>query len=354
MGAALREVRRVVGRRYELKRLLGSGGMGEVWEARHLFTRRSVAAKLVHASAVRGDPQVAERFFDEAALQASIRHPGVVEVLDAGREPDGTLFLVMELLEGHDLESVLRQGRLRPRELLRVMIRLLDVVAACHARGVVHRDIKPANIFLARSELRPVEVKLLDFGIASGEGGSPSVDVMGTLDFMSPEQARGEVLGPATDIYSAAAVLYRGLTGLSPHPATHLSELMAMFRQRPSLGQVRPDLPADISEVVERGLSPYPDERWATAEDMAQGLALCDHEALGRLSAAPKGGFGQVTASVPPWAKPRMADATQTTRVDPTVVVARPWVSGAGFPCHQPPTRPRGLASGIGSPTLAR
>jgi serine/threonine-protein kinase len=322
MVAAPRRLRRTVGRRYELLHPLGAGGMGEVWSARHRFTRRPVAVKVVHPAVSAADPAHADRFFEEAALQASVRHPGVVQVLDAGREPDGTLYLVLELLEGHDLESVLRQGRLRPRDLVRVLVGVLDALGACHAAEVVHRDVKPANVFLARSPVRPVEVKLLDFGIATRGRSSERGEVVGTLDYMSPEQARGVEVDARSDIYSASAILYRGLGGRPPHRSLHLSDLLDHLHLRPSLGTLRPDLPADLVETVERGLAIDPLKRWSTAEDMAQALMLCDHhqlDAVGALATEPPA----VTADLPssPWSS--RSRARGVTEVDPTVILSR-------------------------------
>ncbi|NJK88552.1 MAG: serine/threonine protein kinase [Myxococcales bacterium] len=269
-----------VGRRYELIDPLGSGGMGEVWSARHLFTRRRVAIKLLRGVAVRRDPSSERRFFTEAALQGAIRHPGIVDVLDAGREPDGSVFLVMELLRGQTLERALRQRRLPPRATLRVMIHVLDALAACHAVGVIHRDIKPSNIFLARSRVRPVEVKLLDFGVACRRGEEQASSVVGTLDYMSPEQAVGQEVDERTDIFSVSAVLYRALGGHAPYACRDHGDLMQkMTRGAPrSLGHLRPDLPSDLIAVVDRGLSMDPRER-SSAEDLAQALLLIDgHE----------------------------------------------------------------------------
>ncbi len=273
----------VVAGRYRLERCLGSGGMGEVWRAQHLFTRRAVALKRVHPCLLHKDAEAARRFFDEAALQASVRHPGVVEVFDAGREPDGTAYMAMELLSGWDLETALLQRRLRPRDVVRVATRLLDALAACHAQGVLHLDVKPGNVFLVRSEVRAVQVKLLDFGVAQrvSDGRCPN---FGTLEFMSPEQARREPVGPRSDLFSVAAVLYRGLTGRPPYRCGRPETLAAasMFPP-PGLRDVRPELPEDLAEVVDRGLASV-GRRWGRAEDMAQALMMCDHRQLAELS----------------------------------------------------------------------
>lgn len=293
--------------------------MAEVWAARHRFTQRVVALKLMERHRV--TPRVERRFFDEAALQASIRHPGVPAVLDAGKTPDGAVFIAIDMLEGDDLESAIRGQRLRPRETVRVAIRLLDVLAGCHAAGVVHRDVKPANVFLARSSVRAFDVKLIDFGIAvEVDEADRAREVMGTLDYMSPEQARGDRVDPRTDIYGAAAVLYRGLTLRAPFEAFHLDDLLRRFNEeRPrSILELRPDLPADLAEVVDRGLALDPAERWARPEDMAQALMLCDADSLAlcaephRLRRRPTPTVSLVEA---PW-----SDCFGQTDLEPTLV----------------------------------
>ena len=331
-AAALR-LRARVGRRYELLEPLGAGGMGEVWSARHLFTRRRVALKLIRGVLLRRDPTAEARFFEEAALQAAVRHAGVVDVLDAGREPDGSLFLVMELLRGETLEAAFRKKRLPPRGLVRVMTRVLDALAACHAVGVVHRDLKPSNVFLARSPMKPVQVKVLDFGIATRVGAAASSLVVGTLDYMSPEQARGEATDARSDVYSASAVLFRGLAGRTPYACRDHGQLLRRMEDgAPSLGSLRSDLPPDLVAIVDRGLAVDPDERWRSAEDMAQALLIADGAELRDLEAPSVFGLRLQagTADVPesPWDPPARAEtadhpAQPAPTVDPTLIVPR-------------------------------
>ncbi len=277
----------LVGGKYRLIRTLGVGGMGEVFEAEHIFTKRRVALKLVAGHLARTVPAMAERFFAEAEAAASIAHPGIVDVLDAGCEDDGTLYLALELLEGQDLESAIRRDRLRPADLVRVGVRLLDALAATHASGYIHRDIKPANIFLARSVYGAVQVKVLDFGIAkrTDADGRTEADrgtVVGTIEYMSPEQASGVALDARADLFAVAAVLFRGLAGRPPFLGGefHRTVLQITTQRAPSLRAFRPDLPEDLIAVIDRGLARDPDERWSCAEDMAQALQLCDHARL--------------------------------------------------------------------------
>jgi eukaryotic-like serine/threonine-protein kinase len=270
--------------------------MAEVWEGRHSTTRRPVAVKRVVLRP--GDAENELRFYREVQLQAAVRHHGVADVLDAGREPDGTLYLVLEYLEGHDLEHSFRAHRLRPRELVRVMGRVLNALSACHAAGIVHRDVKPSNIFLARSPTASFEVKLLDFGVAAEVSDHDDEVIVGTIETMAPEQARGEEADPRMDLYAAASVLFRGLAGVPPVDALSIDELIRAHEMgiRLRLSALRPELPPDLVAVIDRGLALDPRQRWSSAEAMAAALMACDHRALAGCQGPADHGPG-VTAS---------------------------------------------------------
>ncbi len=280
---------RTVGGKYEVLRVVGRGGFGAVYEAEHVLTKRRVALKLIHGAVVRASKlRLENRLFQEAEAAAAVQHPGVVDVLDAGREEDGSVYVTFELLRGEDLETCLLRGGLRPADLVRVGVKLLDTLSAVHRCGFVHRDVKPANVFLARNAYGSLQVKLLDFGIANRidpatkrtrpERGS----VIGTVEYMSPEQASGAGLDARSDVWSVAAVLFRALTERPPFARKHRNDtlLAAATEVPPSLGQHRRDLPLDLTAVIDRGLEQHPSCRWSTAEDMAQALALCDHPQL--------------------------------------------------------------------------
>lgn len=280
---------RSVGGKYEVLRVVGRGGFGAVYEAEHMLTKRRVALKLIHGAVVRASKRrLEDRLFQEAEAAASIQHPGVVDVLDAGREDDGSVYVTFELLQGEDLETCLLRGGLQPADLVRVGVKLLDTLSAVHRSGFVHRDVKPANVFLARNAYGSLQVKLLDFGIANRvepdtqrtrpERGS----VIGTVEYMSPEQASGAGLDARSDIWSVAAVLFRALTGRPPFARKNRNDtlLAAATEPPPSLTRERDDLPLDLSSVIDRGLEQHASRRWPSAEDMAQALALCDHPQL--------------------------------------------------------------------------
>ncbi|MFI5308821.1 MAG: serine/threonine-protein kinase [Polyangiales bacterium] len=285
--------------KYRLLRLLGAGGMGAVYEAEHEFTQRRVALKLMHAGFARSK-LASERFLREARAPSSIGHPGVVEVLDGGRDEDGSPYLVLELLEGETLGDALRAGSLTPRLLGNVAFELLDALAAMHEAGFVHRDIKPDNVFLvpADADDHP-SVKLLDFGIASitTDSSSPSLtvagSVLGTPHYMSPEQALGRKVDARSDLWSVGAVMYQALSGKPPFAGDSMHALIISIstQEHLPLSARRPDLPIRLAAVVERALQKNPDQRWQSAEDMAdalrQALAHGERTADGALRVEP-------------------------------------------------------------------
>jgi serine/threonine-protein kinase len=268
--------------KYRLARLLGRGGMGEVYEAEHLGTGRCVAVKLVHAKA-RAPRGAAElRFRREASAAGAIESPHVVAVLDAGRdEASGDLYLGMERLRGEDLQRLLRrEGALRPDVALRIAAQALRGLAKAHEAGVVHRDVKPANLFLARTGEGAVTVKLLDFGIAKvrPEGGytgglTATGDVLGSPLYMSPEQMRGsrDVDGRA-DLWSLGSVLYCALTGRAPYQhvedALDLALAFSSGDAPPPVRALAPSAPPEAEAIVTRALALDPALRWPTAAAM--------------------------------------------------------------------------------------
>ncbi len=267
--------------KYRVRAHLSSGGMGDVYEAEHVYTHRQVALKVM-----RHRTEGAEQLFvREAEAVCAVDHPGVVEMLDAGRSQEGTWYAVFELLEGLDLEAIFSGGGLGAQELTRVTLDLLRALAATHAEGYVHRDVKPANVFISFGPTGAGQVKLLDFGIAErmGPDGAPALGHrVGTLEYMSPEQAQGHNVDGRTDVWSVGALLFRGLTGRSPIVARRSTEALRrlVFEDVPSVGSLREGLPADLVAVVDRAVARDPERRWASAADMAQALLCLDSEEL--------------------------------------------------------------------------
>ncbi|WP_187366543.1 protein kinase domain-containing protein [Trebonia kvetii] len=255
---------RVLGGRYVLAEVLGTGGMATVWRAHDQVLGREVAVKVL-SQQFAADPGFADRFEREARHAASVSHPRLVTVFDSGIDR-GTPFLVMELVTGRTLRQVLDDaGPLPAGQAVAIAAGVCEGLEAAHAAGLVHRDIKPVNIMLAGGE-----VKILDFGIARADGTAARTatgTVLGTPAYLSPEQAAGHPAGPASDLYSLGCVLFEMLTGSPPFTAE--SQLALAYRQvyddpgPPSAR--RPGLPASLDQLTARLLAKAPAARPASA-----------------------------------------------------------------------------------------
>ena len=320
--------------RYELLHRIGAGGMAAVWEARDTVLGRPVAVKVVDL-AVADDPALGERLHREAVAAASITHPDVVTVHDAG-VADGVAYVVMTLVEGRDLAAVLAErGPLPVPEAMRLGTRLAGALAAVHAAGVVHRDVKPANVLLHGED-----VTLVDFGIASIDTAQASLTaagtVIGTAHGMSPEQARGEPATPASDVYGLGCLLTAALTGAPPFEAESAVAVLQRHLEDspPSVRERRREVPAELDALVTAMLAKDPTAR-PTAGDV--------QDALGRLTAGPD---GAATRVLPPAAGGMpAAGGPEPTRVLPAGPVP-PRPGGRG-----PAT---GVAPGRGTPPPRR
>ncbi|HEV8551715.1 MAG TPA: serine/threonine-protein kinase, partial [Polyangiaceae bacterium] len=247
---------------YEVTRLLGEGGMGRVYEARHTrLTGKRFAVKLLHSDLAR-QPEVVTRFQREAEAASGIQHPNVLSVHDVNVTLDGQPYIVTELLQGEELGEYLeRVGKLPVADAVRVVRQICKALGAAHDSGVVHRDVKPENVFLT-GDLKRLEhatVKVIDFGIskvaqAGGESLTKTGMVMGTPDYMPPEQARGDRVDARADIYAVGAILYRALTGKKPFegldPMATLTAVLVQEPGRPS--SVNPDVPLALELVIQR------------------------------------------------------------------------------------------------------
>jgi eukaryotic-like serine/threonine-protein kinase len=275
----------LAGTRYRLIREIGRGGMGVVYEAFHVDLNRAVALKVLPKERA-ASPQFAERFRAEARAIARLRNDNLVALHDFGLSSDQRPYYAMELLDGESLERHLdREKGMDWREAARLGMQACDALETAHQAGVIHRDIKPGNLFLTRSG----KLKLLDFGIAamgeavdSSEASPGALAVVGTPEYMAPEQIRREAADPRTDIYSLGTVLYELVTGTRPYlEASTVGLLDAKLRQDPEPPRDRAPkrgLPAMLDETIERALARDPALRFQSAEEMREALAAALHE----------------------------------------------------------------------------
>ena len=276
---------------YEIVSPLGAGGMGEVYRARDTRLGREVAVKVLLPE-VSGDDSRRRRFEQEARSASALNHPNIVTVYDVG-SVDSTIYLAMELVEGRTLRELLVDGALPPRKLLDVAVQVAEGLAKAHDAGLVHRDLKPENLIVSKDGF----VKILDFGLAklteltasdgvsalqtmAGAPGTVPGTVMGTVGYMSPEQASGRDVDYRSDQFSLGSILYELATGQRAFQRnTGAETLTAIIREEPTpVGQANPRVPAPVRWIVERCLAKEPEERFASTKDLARDLrSLRDH-----------------------------------------------------------------------------
>jgi len=258
--------------RYEVGRLLGAGGMAEVFEGRDRLLARRVAIKVLQAQFVR-DPSFLIRFKREAQAAASLSHPNIVGVYDTGTE-DGTHFIVMEFVDGRTLKDVIRaEGPLYPERAAEICADVCGALIAAHARGLIHRDIKPGNVMLTPDG----KVKVMDFGIAratTSETITQTAAVVGTAQYISPEQAQGQAVDYRSDLYSVGCCLFEMLTGTVPFTgATPVAIAYRHVREDPTPPRMlNPDVPAPLEAICLKAMAKLPDNRYQTAAEMHDDL----------------------------------------------------------------------------------
>jgi len=270
---------RVLDGRYRVDRQLGRGGMGAVYEGRHAIVGKRVAIKMLHAEFAANE-EVLRRFYREAQAAAAIGHKNIIDIMDVGVTPANEPYIVMEYLEGEDLESMLeRTGPLRLEAGCGILEPVLSALSAAHAKGIVHRDLKPANIFLCHAEGGRPTVKLIDFGISKFSGGTGTTkltqtgSLLGTPAYMSPEQARGDqAVDHRTDIYSVGVILYQMLTGALPFIGDNYNTLLinVLTGEPRPLQELNPGIPADAEALVLKELNKDPAARSQSADEMLE------------------------------------------------------------------------------------
>ncbi len=272
-------VGQILGGRYRVTSLIGSGGMGAVYRAEHVQLHKTVALKVLNAE-MAAHREAALRFEREALVSARIQHPHVVSATDSGRLPDGSLYLVLEYVAGKSLREVVdEEGRMAPARALNICAQIAEALAAAHRAEIVHRDLKPGNVMLSAEEGNPEFVKVLDFGLArlagepshTGEPLTKSGSVFGTPEYMSPEQARGEVVDHRSDLYALGVILFELLSGKAPFSAPELVAVLIKHLQEPP-PPLPADVPAPVAEYVALLLEKQPSRRPSDALQVAKAL----------------------------------------------------------------------------------
>jgi len=258
--------------RYELEELVGSGGMSSVYRAHDRLLERRVALKILHEQFTRDDDYV-ERFRREARAVAQLTHPNIVTVIDRG-EQDGRQFIVFEYVDGMNLkELVAQEGRLNPREAIELGLQVARGLGFAHDQGLVHRDVKPQNVLLDADG----RAKVTDFGIAHAvdvDGMTITGTIMGTSNYIAPEQARGQPVDEQTDVYSLGCVLYELLAGEVPFDGDSFVAIAMRHVNDPvpSVREVRPDVPPRLDWAIQRAMAKDHDDRFDSMADFAAEL----------------------------------------------------------------------------------
>jgi eukaryotic-like serine/threonine-protein kinase len=271
---------KLLDKKYRLVRVIGVGGMGTVYEAEHIVISRRVAVKVLSPEFA-SRPDAVERFFREAKAASAIGHPNIINIYDVGHEDDGTVYLVMDLLEGTNLCDLIQsEGRLRPTVATSIAAQILSALRAAHEKGIIHRDLKTDNVFLAVDARGRQEAKLLDFGIAKiGTGGSLGLtrdgDVVGTPYYLSPEQARGgRDVDERIDIWGVGVLMYEMLSGTLPYTGENYNEVLGriLLEEPRPLREHVPDLSLALAAVVEKAMHKDREERYPTARAMLDAM----------------------------------------------------------------------------------
>jgi serine/threonine-protein kinase len=283
----------VISGRYELEELVGSGGMSNVFRAHDRLLERTVALKILHEQYTRDEDYV-ERFRREARAVAQLAHPNIVTVIDRG-EQDGRQYIVFEYIDGENLKELTAHGPLDPQDAIRLTLQVARALSFAHERGVVHRDVKPQNVLLNDDG----QAKVTDFGIARSldvHGVTQTGTVLGTSDYIAPEQARGQKVDPKTDIYSLGAVLYELLAGDVPYKGDNFVAVAMRHVNEPppSVLDRRPDCPLRLDLAIQRAMAKDPEQRFASMDEFSAELEACLAELDGR------GGEDSATMIVPP------------------------------------------------------
>ncbi|HSG80663.1 MAG TPA: serine/threonine-protein kinase, partial [Gemmatimonadota bacterium] len=302
---------------FKITEKLGAGGMGEVFIAEDTRLHRKVALKFLppHYS---GDPEFKARFQHEAIAAASLNHPNIITVYDLG-EHEGRLFIVLELVEGQSLEGLIRSGGLTVAKTVEIILQVCDGLRVAHEAGIVHRDIKPANILIDRNG----RVKILDFGLAKSRRATTETRVgttVGTIQYESPEQGRGEPVDQRSDLFSVGVLLYEMLTGHLPFKGEFDDAIRyAIANEEPEpLARYKAGVPDELQRIVTKLLEKDPELRYQTASGVLPDLKL-----LQRTSGPRPSGIRSGVSSVPPQAAPSAVQSAPPPPSAPSPIAPR-------------------------------
>jgi len=275
---------KVIGDKYIVRELIGSGAMGSIYKAEHKDLSRPVALKVLHKHLLMDEGQV-HRFHREAKAASRLHHPNCISILDFGRTSDGWFYIAMEYLGGKDLSRLIsKSGPMDIDDIVHISRQVLDALDEAHAGNVVHRDLKPENIMVDALRSDPKFVKVLDFGIAKirdAEAGDEASGfktatgmVFGTPEYMSPEQIRGDELDGRSDLYSLGIVMYQMLTSVMPFSGDSVIEIATahLINPVPNLRPLRPDCPEKLVQVVEKLIEKKRENRFQTAGEVRSAL----------------------------------------------------------------------------------
>ena len=318
-------VGQVIADRYHIQKKLGEGGMGQVYLAEHVKMGRRCAIKIM-TPGMMSDPDAISRFNREAANASRISHPNVCSIYDFGETPEGLIYLAMEYIEGQSLTALLDEaGALPLPRAAEMVVQCAEALQAAHDFGIVHRDLKPDNIMVITARGKDT-VKVVDFGIAKAtgaDGGQQKVTrtgfVVGTPEYMSPEQLAGDPVDGRSDLYSLGLVFYRMLTGKTPFPADSQQETMIkrLTDDPLPLARSRPEghFSTELQRIMDRILARSPEQRYASAQEFARDVRNAGRSATGKVDV--EAGTQVVRAD-------ELKSAVPATRVDPAAGRPKP------------------------------
>lgn len=356
----------IIADRYRIDALLGEGGMGKVYAAEHVLMRKRLAVKVLHRE-LTTVPEVVARFEREAMAAANIDHPNVAAATDFGKLPDGSVFLVLEYVEGRNLRDEIAQGPLGIERAVSIARQIASALASAHTLNIVHRDLKPENVMLVSKATEPDFVKVLDFGIAKvpigenatfpGKAITKIGMVFGTPEYMSPEQALGQTVDGRADLYALGVIFYEMLAGLRPYSSNNQVGILGqqLSKPIPSLGERAPgiSIPPAVEQVVRTLLEREAADRYQTAELVVAAL----EGLLGLPVAGAPRLFTQLSGSIPaPLAPPSGPQSSQPQLDEPTSAnpsVANPQLTSPRLPSFElsgyidPSSNNSALTSGV-------